>query len=971
MVMSFSIFSVSAEAISVYVTESNYGNMVPTNYNFTKEVSTVYLYGNYDYINFKIDSNSINNFFFFEIYADADYTKPVYSDYAQCDMGYYNYTPYINMIGKFSSKTYYAITYAASIDYSGNIKISQPSVRTFKIVVNRLPKYNQQVVGLKSTTNTVHGPQISWYKLSDSTTKYYIYRRYNYSSNAQWKLVGTVNGSTYSFIDKSTKNTSAAYIYTVKGQDKNGLFSRYHYNGVASSFVQAPVISYVATCANNTIQIKWNRVNLADSYYLYRRVNNGNWVLLCELTNNVYNDTSVVNGNNYKYTVRAKKSYTLDSERNLSAYYAGKGVDYIQLPEINEPKYSEDGMTISWNAVQGADKYAIYRKSLEPGSTWKILGRVDGNITSYVDKTAVEEGAYRYTVRSEGKTNQGSYYSEGVCYVNLTQPQTTVTLANSHSLLIKWDKVEYATSYNLMCNDGSGWKKYCNTGGCEYWFYYPQNTCKEYKFSVMPLASDMEGTYKTDVESVVTFPQNNISTLVYNDYIKLYWRNIKADRYDVYRKLKDSADSEYLLIDSVNTNAYNDYSAEDNVNYTYTVRAVYNSVVQEHYIPNVTAMRLPVNEYINGFRAVRAEYTNNRTGTVHGNYEFKIEKTDKGQDAWVAVYGLGKNGWVTTDANSINYNSFEYNTEKPTFYVVANNRSGGATPIDSYASVVENEMCAKPTVSMNVTQDGLVITIKEVDGAVAYRVQEKDNNLQKTVEADGSDSYTIVLKSLDFKQTNNLVLYVSAIHSNGNVSGVMIDNFSFSFTPPQLMRVKSEDDGNIIYWSGKLKQNHIFHVFRKAPGDNSWVRVGYTNATNFKDKTAVSGVKYVYTVRDYDYANKFYASSYNTDGLEVGGISTPKLIHAIDCGNHIAVAWEKNLGAEGYYVYRRTEGSTNWTRVYSSRNSSYVNYEYYTDNAFYKDYSVISGQTYYYTVITYDGTVMSDFDKVGIKCKNQ
>ena len=47
MIVSFSVVSVGAEAVSVSLTNSDYGYMLPANYNFTKTVSTVYLNGSY------------------------------------------------------------------------------------------------------------------------------------------------------------------------------------------------------------------------------------------------------------------------------------------------------------------------------------------------------------------------------------------------------------------------------------------------------------------------------------------------------------------------------------------------------------------------------------------------------------------------------------------------------------------------------------------------------------------------------------------------------------------------------------------------------------------------------------------------------------------------------------------------------------------------------------------------------------
>ena len=62
-----SVVSISAEALSVIVLDRDYGYMVPVNYNGKEVISTVKVYGSYDYINFYIKSESYNNSFFYEI----------------------------------------------------------------------------------------------------------------------------------------------------------------------------------------------------------------------------------------------------------------------------------------------------------------------------------------------------------------------------------------------------------------------------------------------------------------------------------------------------------------------------------------------------------------------------------------------------------------------------------------------------------------------------------------------------------------------------------------------------------------------------------------------------------------------------------------------------------------------------------------------------------------------------------------
>ncbi len=957
MIVSFSVVSVGAEAVSVSLTNSDYGYMLPANYNFTKTVSTVYLNGSYDYINFYINSEYSETYFFYEIYSDKNCTKLVTGDYTYCsDYGTYKYTPYIKLLGTFSTGTYYCVTYAADIDEYENVKVSKSSMVSFKIVVNRNPSYSQNTVGLKSVTNTVDGPKVSWYKLNNSTVKYNIYRRY--LTGNKWVKVGTVNGSTYTFTDKSVKNKNGRYVYTVRGVDKNGTLTKYHYSGVAAHYAAAPVVSSVSTVVDNRIQVKWNDVGSGAKYYIYRKENNGGWVLLKSNYNGtVFYDTTAKSGNNYRYTVRAF-IYT-GTGNAFSSFYNGKAVDYVEAPRLNQTEFTGDSVTISWNAVEGAEKYAIYRKSLETNSTWKILGRVDSDTTSYIDKTAVEDGAYRYTVRSEGATNQGSYKSEGVYYVNLAEPEIEEINVYDGSLRLQWNTVQNADSYYLMYNDGSGWKCSDRTTDNTYIFDFKQTECTEYQFSVMPTLGTHKGTYKTDVDSVVTFPRSYLNCLVYNDYIRLSWKNIKADCYNVYRKLKDSPDTDYELLANITNTAYNDYSAGNNVLYTYCVKAVYHSVEQKVHFETVNTGRYDAEKYIKDFKSKKINYYINGEEVI--KYEFEIEKTPEGENLKTTVYALTVNGWINTADSRFKNGRYEFATEKPTFFVVAYD-SNGRTPIDGYKDVIEEAIYARPQVRLNTVWNGISVSWSAIDGAVEYVVEDLTNGTKQTVAADGSASYTTIINSSSIKKRNDLSLRVSAVDSNGNALGVVIEELAYCWIP-KLLSVKTSENGNTIYYISTRGLGHGYHIFRKAPGAKNWTCIGYTYANNYTDTTAVAGVKYTYTVRVYNPVQKYYASYYDTEGLQVGEIATPKMLSATNYYNSgINICWERNYSAEGYYLYRRTENS-GWQRIAQVSNSSYNNYINYVD------YGAQTGVTYYYTVIAYDGKTISGFDRIGVSCK--
>ena len=94
--MLFGVVSIVANAASISSTPSDYGYMVTTDAKISKSVGTVKVYGNYDYINFYINSYYDDMYFFYEIYSDKKMTKLVASDYTYCsDRGTYSWSPMI------------------------------------------------------------------------------------------------------------------------------------------------------------------------------------------------------------------------------------------------------------------------------------------------------------------------------------------------------------------------------------------------------------------------------------------------------------------------------------------------------------------------------------------------------------------------------------------------------------------------------------------------------------------------------------------------------------------------------------------------------------------------------------------------------------------------------------------------------------------------------------------------------------
>lgn len=476
-VMLMSVMGIAASAVDYYVptTKTNYGYMAPTDAKGTKTVSTVKLYGNYDYIDFYINSRYSDMCFFYEIYSSKNYSNDTMIDggYFYCDAkGTYNGYALLKLSGVYKTGTYYMVTYAATISSSGAVCLSEPSLREFKVVVNRTTNFKNQMVITKGVTNTVNGPQIKWQGVSSAATKYYIYRKP--MSGTSWTKVGTAKASARSFVDTSLKNKNGKYVYTVKAVNKSGVATRFHYYGEDCLFAKAPVLKSVATGADNKVKIQWNSTSGSAYYEVYRReVGASSWTKLTGNCKTAYfNDASAVNGRTYEYTVRANIK-TADGVAK-SAYYgnANKAVKYLQAPMVTSVDKIETGIFVSWNAVDGVNAYTVYRRAIDGSTGWTTVKKVSASATSYVDTTAAEDTGYIYTVRAEGSKDRGSYYTAGEAYMELDAPVVAYSVNPADSSVnLSWDVVPNAQTYEVRSEWGTEYEDEPSTSVTVYPYY--------------------------------------------------------------------------------------------------------------------------------------------------------------------------------------------------------------------------------------------------------------------------------------------------------------------------------------------------------------------------------------------------------------------------------------------------------------------------------------------------------------------
>jgi len=284
-----------------------------------------------------------------------------------------NKTSFVD-VNPLSGKSYYTVK-----AYSGSYK----SAFCEDVCVSYLaaPKVTKLSNGAK-------GVDIGWSKVNGADG----YAVYRIAKGGKWELLTKTAENT--FTDKDAKS-GTTYEYKVEAYNEN---SKAESSKVSIKYLATPVLKEI-TGTKKAITIKWNKVDGAKEYTVYRKTDGGSWKSLGKVKGDSYTDKSVKEGVKYTYTVRATNGGT-------ASYYDTVGLSYVievaqPEPETNKEnvisvKATKKGAEVKWDKVDGADGYKVYRRNAD--GSWKKIADVKG--TAYTDRSAKKGVTYEYKIES-------------------------------------------------------------------------------------------------------------------------------------------------------------------------------------------------------------------------------------------------------------------------------------------------------------------------------------------------------------------------------------------------------------------------------------------------------------------------------------------------------------------------------------------------------------------------------------------
>ena len=208
-----------------------------------------------------------------------------------------------------------------------------------------------------------------------------------------------------------------------------------------------PVVTCTHVAATGKNKVTWNAVEGAVGYSIYCATSQNGSYSFCATTKDLmYVHGNAVAGSTYYYKIVAVAANT---EAN-SAPSEIKGLTCaLARPVVTCTHVAATGKNrVSWNAVQGAVGYSIYRATSQNGpysfyTTTKDLVYVHGN--------AVAGNTYYYKIVAVAANTKANSAPSEIKWLTcaLARPVVTVRLTDSGSPRLSWKAVEGAVKYQI------------------------------------------------------------------------------------------------------------------------------------------------------------------------------------------------------------------------------------------------------------------------------------------------------------------------------------------------------------------------------------------------------------------------------------------------------------------------------------------------------------------------------------------
>lgn len=324
----------------------------------------------------------------------------------------------------------------------------------------------------------------------------------------------------------------------------------------------APSNVSVSTVSSSVITVSWPSVSHAVGYKVYRY----DEAVATLIANTSYTDAELSSGTRYRYKVSA---YNEGGESPVSPEVFAMTKPGA-LSVVTASAVSLDNITVSWQAVSGADGYYVYRDINPNGRYSDKVGTTSS--TSYINnKGVLPSTIYYYRVSAYNSGGEGvlSPYDSAITVPSVPS-NVSATMVSSSSISISWPPSFGAVGYKVY-RDGEMVESVSDTSYTD-----TDLTLGTYHYEVSAYNDIGESAKSLPLEAaLIDIPVVTV-TAESSSSINVSWTSVSGGiGYYVYRST--NADGPYSKVKTISSLSYTDIGLSSCTVYYYKVSAYGNT----------------------------------------------------------------------------------------------------------------------------------------------------------------------------------------------------------------------------------------------------------------------------------------------------------------------------------------------------------------------------------------------------------
>jgi len=606
------------------------------------------------------------------------------------------------------------------------------------------------------------------------------------------------------------------------------------------------------------------------------------------------------------------------------------------MEKLVAPQVKKNGQKLTWNAVEHADYYEIYRATSKSGK-YTLLTSVSD--TEYEDRSVAAK-TYYYKVKAICQLDEtkNSGLSSAVSVIRKCDaPEIACGEDTKGRPVVQWNKIPGAKKYTVYrATSQSG--KYSKLGTATKLTYTdskakPGNT---YYYKVIANASSSK--YNSGYSNIVSFacvcatPSVTVKLDTATGKPSLSWKKTDgATKYAIYRQLPGE---DFQIIAEQTGTSFKDTTAPIDTVCAYKVQA------------------LGKTQTLNGSASKVVSVT---SGIAKPALKGSIDAASgKPVITWNAVEGaVAYNVYCSTKSSKsyklvatveeLAYTDEAVSAGKTYYYKVEAVSESSRSAQSSYVKLTGK--CATPEITgENASSGKPYLSWEKVSGAKKYTVYRatsqtgKYTKLGTTTKTYYTDSKAKVGKTYYYK----IVANASSSKNNSPYSNIV--SRSTNCAAPKLSVNNDAVTGKPVLSWKKVDGAMEYRIYRKLPGESEPYIIDCITKTAYTDQEAPLDARCEYFVQAVHSQQTLSSTYSNTVTATVKFGKVRPACYTGIYGDNPTLLWEHVEGAVRYEVYRATK-KTNTMKYYKLLSADADGEAGFTDE------TAVKGKTYYYKVV--------------------